>query len=410
MKVPRLKRRHVAVFTQMGNGHLYPLLPLCAELVGRGYRVTCATNERYSETVRRADVETVIFTDTPVDEALQRENVMRSRAPADDFSRLETTPLEWSYFRKSNNELLAQIETFYADNVPDLVLYNRYSIVGRILACRSRRPAIQLSPHFAYPGRFRFWDKGALTNPEAIVAYAERIDSFLGEHGISSVDNLWHLEPLNIHFLPQEFQYRSDLFDDRFLFAGNRLERPFRPMWRKGEGAEPVVLISSYSGLPETHTPDLGYFRIFIDALANAECRCILSIGETIPAKSLGPLPANFEINRRASHLEILPHAAVFACHAGMGSSLEAIHSGVPVLAIPGSPYTHEVGYRIAELGLGRLLARKELSVDSVRKIVSQMLADRALRARVKSIQQSFQRSAGAATAADRVELFLEQT
>lgn len=404
-----MKRRHLAVFTLMGNGHLYPLLPLCTEMARRGYRVTCPTNERFSRTVRGADLEAVMFTDTPVGEALQYENAKRLRAPVDDFSRLETTPLEWAYLKKSNNDLLTQIDAFYADNVPDVILYNRYSIAGRIVTSRLQRPAIQLSPHFAYPGRYRFWDRGVLTNPAEIIAYAQRLDSLLGDHGIDGIDNLWHLEQLNIHFLPEQFQYSSETFDERFLFAGNRLERLFHPLWRNASDGKPIVLISGYSGLPQTHTPDLEYFRVFIAALANLPCHCILSIGHELPAHSLGPLPANFELNRHASHLEILPHAAVFACHAGMGSSLEAIYNGVPVLAIPATPYTHEVAYRIAELGVGTLLPRNELSVEAVRTSVLQMLSDRALVQKTQDMQRIFHRSAGATAAADRVELFLQQ-
>lgn len=404
-----MKRRHLAVFTLMGNGHLYPLLPLCTEMAKRGYRVTCPTNERFARMVHGADLETVMFSDTTIDEALRHENANRLRAPVDDFSRLETTPLEWAYLRKSNDELLTQIDAFYANNVPDVILYNRYSIAGRILTHRLQRPAIQLSPHFAYPGRYRFWDRGAPTNPAEIIAYAQRLDSLLREHGIEGIDHLWHLESLNIHFLPEQFQYRSESFDERFLFAGNRLERPFHPLWRKVSGHQPIVLISGYSGLPQTHTPDLEYFRTFIDALANCPCHCILSIGDELCAQSLGALPANFEINRRASHLEILPHTAVFACHAGMGSSLEAIYHGVPVLAIPATPYTHEVAYRLAQLGVGTLLGRHELSVEAVRTSIARMLEDRELTQRAQDLQRTFHRSAGATAAADRVEQFLEQ-
>src|SRR5688572_24094335 len=104
-----MKRRHLAVFTLMGNGHVYPLLPLCAEMTRRGYRVTCPTNERYSKTVRGADIEAVAFADTPVDEALRSENAKRFRAPVDDCSRLQTTALEWAHLLKSNNDLLAQV-------------------------------------------------------------------------------------------------------------------------------------------------------------------------------------------------------------------------------------------------------------------------------------------------------------
>ena len=60
------------------------------------------------------------------------------------------------------------------------------------------------------------------------------------------------------------------------------------------------------------------YFEMFVHALSESPYHCILSIGDD----DLAPdLPPNFELNRRASHLEILPHAALSICHGGMGST-----------------------------------------------------------------------------------------
>jgi MGT family glycosyltransferase len=404
-----MKRPHLAIFTEMGNGHMYPILPLCSELTARGYRVTCATNQRFSRHLRDVGTEAVVFVETPVDDALRAENEHRFGLPATDLARFEFSELEWSYMSKSNDDFLSQTLDFYERNPPDLVLYNRYCIPGRIIANRLGLPAVQLSPHFAYYGRSRFWDRGVASNPQQLIAYGERLDSLLAAHGVKTQDNLWHIERLNVHFVPREFQYRHDLFDDKFVFSGSLLERPFQSEWRRASPSRPLVLISGYSGLPATQVSNLRYFETFVAALADQLCHCVLSIGDRLSPRDFGTLPGNFEINQHASHLEILPHASLFACHGGMGSSLEALYNGVPVLAAPSTPYTEEVAYRIAELGVGKLLPHSDFCIDSVRQSVAQILNDSSLQNRAREIQQTFRRSGGTSVTADRIEQFRQE-
>jgi MGT family glycosyltransferase len=404
-----MKRPHLAIFTEMGNGHVFPVLPLCSEFSARGNRVTCATNDRFSRHVHASGAEAVVFKETPVDDALRAESELRFRLPATDLARFDFSELEWSYMSKSNDDFLAQTLEFYERNVPDLILYNRYCIPGRIIANRLSVPAVQLSPHFAYHGRSRFWDRGIARNPQELAAYGERLDSLLAAHGLTTEQNLWHVERLNVHFVPREFQYRHDLFDETFFFSGSLLDRPFQSMWRRDRLTSPLVLVSGYSGLPATQVSNLRYFQTFIDALADVQCHCILSIGDRLTTRELGNLPDNFEVNQRASHLEILPHATLFACHGGMGSSLEALYNGVPVLAIPSTPYTEEVAYRIAELQVGKLLPQNDFGIDSIRQSVAQMLNDAPLQRQAKAIQQAFLRSGGTVAAVERIERFLQE-
>jgi NDP-glycosyltransferase len=275
------------------------------------------------------------------------------------------------------------------------------------VADRCHARPVQLSPHFAYAGKERYWDKGVGSSPAAMTSYADRLDTFLATQGIGTRDNLWHVENLNIHFIPERFQYRREQFDDRFFFSGSLAEVAPDADEARPIGREPIVLISGYSGLPETQSSNEQLFRTFIEALAGFECRCILSIGDRISPSAFGTLPANFEINQHHSHLEILPRVTLFACHAGMGSSLEALYNGVPVLAIPGSPYTDEVAYRIADLGIGARLPRAELSAENVRRFVAQMLGDPQLQERARTMQAIFRSSGGVTATADRVDAFI---
>jgi MGT family glycosyltransferase len=149
------------------------------------------------------------------------------------------------------------------------------------------------------------------------------------------------------------------------------------------------------------------YFNVFVDALGAFEARVILSIGKEINRSMLKQLPSNFEINQDASHLEILPHAALSICQGGMGSTLEALYHGVPVIALPLTRFHEEVTYRMAELGLGYSLPRLKATPAVIRECVHRVLSDRALLGRVRQMQQLFRAVDGARRAADCVEEFL---
>jgi len=402
-----MKRRHIALFTLMGNGHINPMLPLCSELTSRGHRVTCPTINRYSKVFSNAGGEVVPYVETPVDWALRAENEAKSKISLSDSSRLDTTELEWAHFVTSSTDFLSQVCPYYENDEPDFVLYNRYCVPARVIAHRVTVPAAQLSPHFAYHGNTRYWSNGIGMNPPSLITYAEKLDAFLARLGLYDSGNLWHVEELNIHFIPREFQYQSELFDKRFLFAAGLRAREPRLAKRSRDDKRPTILVSGYSGLPETQYSNDLYFRMFVDALADTEYRCILSIGDRTSAHSLGRLPSNFEINESISHLKILPHVDLFACHGGMGSTLEALSTGVPVLAIAATPYTHEVAYRLAQLGLGTSLLLERFGAETLKDTVREMLGDPRLPERVDQMRQRIAESEGAVAAADHVDSYL---
>jgi hypothetical protein len=62
-------------------------------------------------------------------------------------------------------------------------------------------------------------------------------------------------------------------------------------------------------------------------------------------------VPHNFEINREVFNCEILPFTNVMVCQGSMGSTLESLYHGVPVVAMPSQPYNSEVSYRLAGQG-----------------------------------------------------------
>jgi MGT family glycosyltransferase len=399
-----MKRRHFAVFTQLGNGHVYPVLPLCMELARRGHRVTYATNDHYAQMTNEAGAEPVLLKNRRMSQDIKEQMRIGLALPYAD-PRFKAMHKSWrSHFFSDTAELLPQIEKFYRKNTPDLILYDRYHIPGRILAKLISVPAVQISPHFAYFNNLAARINGVCENPDFVVEWSKELDSFLSTYGFTSEDNCWHIEKLNVHFIPREFQHNCNYFDDRFCFAGALLGRPFQRIWTNSSNHRPVILISGMSLWSDTTIDYSGYFGTFVDALSDLPYHCVLSIGDhDFPQK----LPPNFELSRRASHLEILPHTALSICHGGMASTLEAIYNGVPALMVPMSQACEEVAYRAQELGLGIHLAKHALSVETIRVIVGSMLEDNALRKRVNDMRDVFKRSGGAELAADRIECCL---
>ena len=402
-----MRRRHVAIFTLPVSAHVFPVLELCLELEARGYRVTYVTTDALVSAVESVRAEPIIVKpSTHSDDVAQGKwKTLRVLPPED--------PAWWVMYGTEGypgtlafaTEVLMQVESFYNENVPDLILYDPISFAGRILALRLSRPAIQIFGSFAPYKGFLYRQNGRYVNPEPMLAFSHELDRFLKGHGIKETGNLWHSERLNIHFIPREFQYESESFGEQYRFVGACLNRPYSPSWKNGNRGTPIVLVSHLSD-PATGT-DTEYFRLFRDALAAMDINVILSIGKHINEDELKPLPSNIELNRVASHLEILPHAALFVGQAGTGSTLEALYHGVPTLLLPVTPFHEEVAARVVELGLGVRLTRTEVTETLVRETVFTMLNDGALRVRVGEMQAVFRRGGGARSAADEIENFL---
>jgi len=399
-----MKQSHFAVLTQMVNGHVYPVLPLCTELVRRGHRVTYVTNEHYANLISETGAEPVIVNTPRMPDDLKEEIKIGLPLPITDPRCKRMYNLWRAHFFCETTESLPEMKRFYLQNVPDLILYDRYRIPGRILTKHLGVPAVQMSGHFAFHNGFAMRRSGVCENPDVIIEWSKDLDAFLSIFGITSHGSYWHVEDLNLYFIPKEFQHHNDCFDERFCFIGALLDRPFHAMWGDRPNSSPVILISGTALWDVEKIDSREDFNMVVNALSEVPYQCILSLGNGEFSRQL---PANFELNRRVSHLEILPHALLSICHGGMTSTLEALYHGVPVLIIPEGEAGEEVAYRVEELGLGVRLGKNLASVKTIRETVVKMLTDDVLLKRVKHMQDVFRSSGGAKLAANRIEHYL---
>lgn len=393
-----MEPRHIAVFTPMIGGHVYPALGVCAELVSRGHRVTYPTNESYATRVREAGA-------TPVE--LRTPQLKNAEKIYEDIGSDEAK--YWRAFAfvtaptaiTSAAAAVAQLHGVYAADPPDVILYDWFAFGGRILAKQLGCDAIQLHSHFAHDDALMRIE-GICTTPEPMVGFGRFLDAFMATYGIEGANQLWHYEQLNIFCVPREFQYDYDRLDSRFVFVGATHNRtPRKGAWpNRAKPGQPIVLISE-----ATSGTDGSFLRLCIEALAESKYHVVVSKAANTPEPAAWP--RNFEINRTAFNCEILPTARVMLCQGGMGTTLEALYHGVPVVSVSLNPFNSEVAYRMEELGLGIYVRERGATAGTLRESVDTVSSDEAMLRRVKRMQSYLATTPGPTFAADAIDAYL---
>jgi MGT family glycosyltransferase len=134
-----------------------------------------------------------------------------------------------------------------------------------------------------------------------------------------------------------------------------------------------------------------------------------MSIGQTAPA-CLGPLPPTVQVRPWFPQPAVLRRAAAFLTHAGMGSTMEALYYGVPLVTFPQMPEQVVNANRVEELGLGTRLDAEILTVDTLRTAVGQVTSSPKIRANLDRMRMAAHNAGGAPSGATAIEKYLAQT
>ncbi|MFD5269969.1 macrolide family glycosyltransferase [Streptomyces sp. NPDC058335] len=382
------------------GGHIYPTLAMVGELARRGHEITYATVNEYAALVAQAGATPLAY--PTVDPFAVVGGKDSDRAPL--------------LFLEENLAILEAAEAHFADQAPDLVVYDGVAAqAGRILARAWGVPAVQLSPVFASNESYSYARAmmeaagvGDAPPSEAIMQFGARMGELLASRGVeqSMQDFMMAVEDFNVVFGPRAFQPRGETFDERFAFVGPCLgERSFLGDWSPRDDGLPLALVS----LGTSYNNDPEFFRTCARAFDGLPWRAVMSVGDGIDPDTLGPLPANVEVHRWVPHLKVLEHADLFVTHGGMGSVMEALHWGCPLLVVPPWPDVVPNADRIVELGLGTSLRPADLDVDLLRKQLVRTANDPQVRARVQDMRRHTREAGGAVRAADEIEAYAKR-
>ncbi|MER6382157.1 macrolide family glycosyltransferase [Streptomyces sp. NPDC001250] len=380
------------------HGHILPNLAVVEELTRRGHRVTFVTGEEVSAPVSAAGATVLPY-------ASEYRSLNHFESVNEDLgSRMLTLLIDESA------AMLRTVEAALDGDRPDVVVYDfATSHAGRILERKWGLPAVQLCPAFAQNEKFSFAsgfdesDTGGVADYAAPPVMVEAINKLVAEHGLDVPFHEFFLSiaKSNLVFLPKEFQIHGESFDGRFSFVGPCIsDRSFLGEWQPPTSEMPVVLVS----LGATFSDATGFFDACIKAFADASFHVVLTLGSSMDPAALGDLPSNIEAHRWVSHVAVLEHAKAFVTHGGMGSVMDSLSAGVPMVMVPHSPLDRPTGRRVTDLGLGEVIAPEDLTAEGLRDAVVKLLSDTETSARARGMQDPVRRAGGAVRAADVLE------
>ncbi|MGI5479974.1 macrolide family glycosyltransferase [Streptomyces lavendofoliae] len=382
---PAERRGHVAVFNVPQHGHVLPTLAVVEQLVARGYRVSYAVTAPFEAYVRAVGAEPVIYSAPDLGEAPEDLSEGVRQAISVNLGALD--------------ELAA---AFGADR-PDVVLYDVYAWAGPLLANRWGVPVVQLAPtHVPYQGIIEeFFGLGDISE----IPGFSQLAGAVAAAGLSSVHELTLAPPRVVAFFPRAFQRRPEtVAAGECRYVGPALaDRSFQGRWTPPRPDAEVLYVSL--GSQFTRRPE--FYRACVEAFGGSPWHVVMTVGQAVSHEELGALPGNFEVHASVPQLDVLAAASVFVTHGGMGSIMEALHHGVPLVAVPQMAEQRVNAGRIERLALGVHLPRETVSGGSLREAVARAAADPGIAAGVAAMRAEIRGAGGAAAAADTVERVL---
>jgi UDP:flavonoid glycosyltransferase YjiC (YdhE family) len=145
---------------------------------------------------------------------------------------------------------------------------------------------------------------------------------------------------------------------------------------------------------------DVGLMQRIVDVLAATPHRVIVS---------LGPLGHEIRLGERMYGEEFLPQTAIvpqcdlLITHGGNNTFCEALHFGVPMVALPLFWDQYDNAQRAADTGVGERLPTYSFAPEELTGAIDRLLADAPLRERLRVQAQRIQASPGQVRAADLV-------
>jgi macrolide glycosyltransferase len=381
---------HVLMVGVAAHGHTHPHLPVIAELVERGHRVTYAIPAAFAAMVAATGATPLVHTSVLPDQS------RGEQWPSDPVAGT-------ALFLDEAVQALPQIAAALGDDVPDVALYDIGGYPAIVLARRWGIPAVQLSPAMVAWEGFEsdLADDLAFRQEPGYREYLARFAAWLAEQGIDDDPEQFVGRPArSIVEIPRALQPFAEKVDpDVYTFVGPDMARRAREEdWPAPE--RPLVLVSFGSAYHD----EPGLFRTCAAAFGPLAWDVVLAVGPHLDLDALGELPPNVAVHRWVPQLGVLGRASAFVTHAGMGGCAEGLWCGVPMIAIPRAVDQFGNASMLSALGVARTVPAEDATPEVLREALLALTSSPDVAARLAAQRDELRAAGGAAAAADVVE------
>jgi zeaxanthin glucosyltransferase len=208
----------------------------------------------------------------------------------------------------------------------------------------------------------------------------------------------------SISQVPKAFDFETSHWPAQFHHTGPFHDGKGRESldfpWDRLTG-EPLI----YASMGTILNGRADVFRTIIAALAmHKHLQLVLSIGDQLDPRQLGPAPKNAIVINRAPQLDVLKRASVCITHSGLNTVLESLAQGVPQIAIPVAYDQPGVAARIAHHRTGVVTSLDKLTADHLSTLLDEVLNNSAYRNNAQRLQGAIAKANGLSAAVDIIE------
>jgi len=409
---------HVLLVPFGSAGDVYPFLGLGAELRRRGHRVTMITAGYFEQLALKAGFEFAPFTSREVYlEVIGDPDLWHPQRSVPLLARRSVIPaIEVVYrliaerYQPGETAVVAGSLAFGARVAQEKLGVPLTTIHLQPVVFRSRyeppiHPGlgwIRQVPVPLRPAVFRLMDY-MVDN-----IYAGPLNAFRAGLGLAPIrrvmDGWWHSPQSTLALFPKWFAApqpdwpRQVQFLEFPMYDGGGLESVPPGLQAFLDAGDPPIVFTSGSAMAT------GEEFFAASAAAAAQLGRRAALVTKFAGQLPGRLPANVVHLDYAPFSTLLPRAAAFVHHGGIGTSAQALRAGVPQLVAPCSYDQLDNAARLQRLGVSVTVLRKRYTADHVASALTRLLADPARSARCASCASQFGAGDGLAAAVDAIE------
>jgi len=167
-----------------------------------------------------------------------------------------------------------------------------------------------------------------------------------------------------------------------------------------GSGAPPLVFTSGSSSVIE---PD-NFFDVSLRVARALGQRAVLLAGPGHENRLALPDGSDFAVSAYEPHSKLFPRAAAIVHQGGIGTTGQALRSGVPQLVAAVSHDQPDNGERVRRLGAGLWMAREQYRFQRAKEAIARLLEDGSMRAAAHRVGEGVGKETGATVACDVLE------
>lgn len=328
-------------------GHSNPTMGLAKELIALGHEVSYIHSFEWKDRVVATGSNFIPYVETT----------------SENYKRLKLR-----YWRLAYKTVAAELPKH------DALIYEMLFIAGKSLADKCGKPAIRLFSTFAL-NRNILSDFGRTGGPYLTAVFRYQIlyklISFLicRSFRLEKKDLICELTEntpnLNFVYTIRDFQIDEATFPkSQYYFIGPSISArvPVLFDFDFSKAAYPIIYISMGTMI----NLSTQFYEKCIAAFGNKDVIVIISLGHSVKVESFKSVPNNIFLYSFVPQLEVLENSDLFITHGGMNSVNEGLYYGVPMLIIPIGNDQPTVANRVEEIGLGKKIDPKNVSVESL--------------------------------------------